>query len=132
MKKALLVMALVSTASYATYRYVSGGSSATVAHDDSLVQDRLWIDHIPKNDRDKIQLFVALTEQPAGIFLPPCCVATSIPPGPEILTSRSESPDQVARPARYWGVPWGSTFTLATFAFVAVPPLPSVAVTETV
>ena len=54
------------------------------------------------------------------------------PSGPATRTSRSASPDQLAVAPRNCGVPCGSTLTVATFAFVAVPPLPSVAVTETV
>ncbi len=47
------------------------------SHDDSgdgdtlaknVVLDRIWIDHIPRNDRDTFQIFVAITEQPFGIF----------------------------------------------------------------
>ena len=67
MKKALVVMALLSGATYAAYRWIGSDDTATVASE-SLVQDRLWIDHMPRNDRDIIQVFIALTEEPIGVF----------------------------------------------------------------
>ncbi|MBX3156641.1 MAG: hypothetical protein KF773_11615 [Deltaproteobacteria bacterium] len=47
-----------------------GGSSSDEAtvNDSNLVLDRIWIDHIPKNDRDTINVFVAITEEPFGVF----------------------------------------------------------------
>lgn len=69
MRKALVVMALLSGATYATYRWIgSDDSTAKETADASLTQDRLWIDHMPRNERDMIQLFAALTEEPIGIF----------------------------------------------------------------
>ena len=41
------------------------------ASDDSrgkLAFDRLWIDHVPRNEKDAVQVFVAITKQPIGIF----------------------------------------------------------------
>ena len=67
MKKALLVLALVSTATYTAWTRL-GGEAPVRAADKSLTLDRIWIDHLPKNDRDQIHVFAALTEQPVGIF----------------------------------------------------------------
>jgi hypothetical protein len=64
MRKALLVVAVVGAAGYGVYRW---RAPAAVAHDD-LVKDRLWVDHIPRTERDTIQIFAALTEQPVGAF----------------------------------------------------------------
>lgn len=66
MKKALIGMALVG--GVAGYLALRSGSSEEVVSDDSLIVNRIWIDHIPRDDRDTIQVFVAITEQPFGIF----------------------------------------------------------------
>jgi hypothetical protein len=71
MKKPLLILALMGTVSYGAYRMMSSPtqSEAPVAQDgEQLVLDRIWIDHIPKNDRDTIQVFVAISEEPFGVF----------------------------------------------------------------
>lgn len=67
MKKALLVIGLLSAGGYATWQWTHD-DAPVVQHDEALTLDRLWIDHIPTNDRDAIQVFVALTEQPVGLF----------------------------------------------------------------
>jgi hypothetical protein len=71
MKKPLLILALMGTVSYGGYRMLSSPeqSEAPVAQDgEQLVLDRIWIDHIPKNDRDTIQVFAAISEEPFGVF----------------------------------------------------------------
>ncbi len=67
MKKAFLVMAVVSTAAFATYKFTRS-DAPVVKTDATLTQDRIWIDHLPRNDRDTFQIFLALTEEPVGIF----------------------------------------------------------------
>jgi hypothetical protein len=67
MKKALLALALISTAGYGTYRMI-GSSDPAPADSEQLVLDRIWIDHIPRNDKDTVQVFVAITEEPFGAF----------------------------------------------------------------
>lgn len=67
MKKALLLVAALSTAGYATYRWTRSDAPA-VTTDASLTQDRIWIDHLPRNDRDVFQIFIAITEEPFGVF----------------------------------------------------------------
>lgn len=66
MKKALVVMALVSGA-YATYRWTRGAAPAQPT-DASLTRDRLWIDHVPRNDRDMVQVFIAISDEAIGVF----------------------------------------------------------------
>jgi hypothetical protein len=47
------------------------GSSApepTEPSEPKLAYDRLWIDHLPRNDRDTIEVFAALTEHSMGVF----------------------------------------------------------------
>jgi hypothetical protein len=66
MKKLLVVLLVVGTA-VAAWRWRSG-SSESEAIDDKLVFDRLWVDHMPRNDKDTIQIFAAITDEPIGIF----------------------------------------------------------------
>jgi hypothetical protein len=68
MKKALLAMVAVTAAGYGVYRWQSDGPAAQAKTDDDLITDRLWIDHLPRNDKDMIQIFAAITEEPIGIF----------------------------------------------------------------
>lgn len=35
---------------------------------DSLLVDRLWVDHLPRNERDVFNIFLVVSEQPVGIF----------------------------------------------------------------
>lgn len=67
MNKALVAAAVIGTLGYGGYRMLRGGAPAAT-DDTKLVLDRLWIDHLPRNDRDPVQVFVALTEQPIGAF----------------------------------------------------------------
>ena len=70
MKKLVLAVLVVATVAFVAVR--RGGNDSTESADavveNKLVVDRIWIDHIPRNDRDTFQLFVAITEQPFGIF----------------------------------------------------------------
>lgn len=71
MKKQLLALVLLGTVSYGGYRWLSSSdaTSAPVAKDgEQLVLDRIWIDHIPRNERDTVNVFVAITEEPFGVF----------------------------------------------------------------
>jgi hypothetical protein len=65
MKKLVLVV-VVAIVAYAGWRWQRG--SASVADDHRLALDRLWIDHMPQNPRDEISVFLAITEEPIGIF----------------------------------------------------------------
>jgi hypothetical protein len=67
MKKALLVVALVSTASYATYQWTRSATEPKAA-DKITALDRIWVDHLPKTESDTINIFAAITEDPMGIF----------------------------------------------------------------
>lgn len=74
MRKALIVTTALIGAGYMTYRSQSASSSSTVTteHDARLVKDRLWIDHVPRSETDKINVFIALSQRPrqppVGIF----------------------------------------------------------------
>jgi hypothetical protein len=36
--------------------------------DPQLVENRIWIDHMPRNDRDQISVFAALSDESFGVF----------------------------------------------------------------
>ena len=67
MKKTLLVLILVSAAVVGVWKLRSHSAPAEATESTSVL-DRIWVDHIPRSDKDVFQLFVALTEQPVGIF----------------------------------------------------------------
>ena len=64
MKKGLLLGICVVLAAAASWLW-RGDAKVT---DAKLVTDRVWVDHVPKNDRDTIQVFAALTQEPVGVF----------------------------------------------------------------
>lgn len=68
--KAFMVAVALAAGGYTTYRWQASDTPAQAMKpaSDTLVQDRLWIDHLPRNDRDTIQVFIALTQQPIGGF----------------------------------------------------------------
>jgi hypothetical protein len=71
MKKQLLALVLLGTVSYGGYRLISSGdeTAAPVVKDgETLVLDRIWIDHLPRNERDTIHVFAAISEEPFGVF----------------------------------------------------------------
>jgi hypothetical protein len=50
---------------------VYGGLRLTSSHDHHAlhdVRDRVWIDHMPRGERDTINVFLMLTRQPIGVF----------------------------------------------------------------
>lgn len=73
MKKPLLTLALLGTLSYGAYRMFGSDSKPAATQPvaeatEQLTLDRIWIDHIPRNERDTIQVFAAITEEPFGVF----------------------------------------------------------------
>lgn len=69
MKKALLAIALLGSVGYGAYRLIDrDDTTAKPADSEQLVLDRIWIDHMPRNDRDMIQVFAAISEEPFGVF----------------------------------------------------------------
>lgn len=68
-----MVVVLIAVVGYGAWRWW-GGHSERRSRDGratdgaGLVYDRLWIDHVPQSDKDTINLFVALTEEPLGVF----------------------------------------------------------------
>jgi hypothetical protein len=68
MKKAIVVLGLMAASGWGAWRWWGSSSSTEAKPDASLTLDRIWIDHIPRNDRDMVQMFAAITEQPFGGF----------------------------------------------------------------
>jgi hypothetical protein len=65
MKKLVLLAILgVATASVWSWKR----TSEPVATDHRLFADRIWIDHIPRNERDTIHIFAAISDQSIGVF----------------------------------------------------------------
>jgi hypothetical protein len=61
--KKLALIPLIAVAIY-------GGSRLTSHQHRTLhdVRDRVWIDHMPRGERDTINVFALLTQQPVGVF----------------------------------------------------------------
>ena len=69
MKKPLVVLSLVVAGVVMLARWMSGGpDEAGDGSEPGLVLNRLWLDHLPKNAKDTVNVFVAVTEQPLGVF----------------------------------------------------------------
>jgi len=64
MKKAVFAIVAVSLVGYGVYR----GSAHKPKGDASLVTNRVWIDHIPRSERDVIQIFAAISDHSIGVF----------------------------------------------------------------
>ena len=62
--KKLIVVALVSIVGVAVWRTHGAEQPQTK----KLLQDRVWIDHMPRNERDVVNVFAMLTEEPVGVF----------------------------------------------------------------
>jgi hypothetical protein len=63
MKKIIIIVAAFGVA-FAIWRARHDGDGA----DARLLADRVWLDHPPRSDTDTINVFVALTRQPVGLF----------------------------------------------------------------
>lgn len=66
MKKFVLLMILGTAAMASIWSWQRPDHEVEL--DRRLIADRLWIDHIPRNDKDVIHLFAMLSEQSAGVF----------------------------------------------------------------
>jgi len=64
MRKLLIVTAALAGAGYGAYRWQASAPTVSTDHDTRLVKDRLWIDHIPRGETDKMNVFVALSQRP--------------------------------------------------------------------
>jgi len=65
--KKLLILILVILGAYLFWRWWSADAAVT-DRGEKLVFNRVWVDHLPKSETDTIQAFVAITDEPMGIF----------------------------------------------------------------
>jgi hypothetical protein len=68
MKKPLVVLGAVAVGALAIKLWTGGGAGGGSDSEPRLVVNRIWVDHLPRNDQDTINAFAALTRQPLGIF----------------------------------------------------------------
>jgi len=65
----LLLIAVTAGVGFGAWRWHAHSVAVKSEPTDAkLVQNRLWIDHMPKNDRDTIQVFVTLSDESLGVF----------------------------------------------------------------
>jgi hypothetical protein len=57
---------MISVAALSVWSYRHTGEPSATAN--RLFADRIWIDHVPKNDKDTINVFAAISEHSAGVF----------------------------------------------------------------
>jgi hypothetical protein len=63
MRKTLLVASAAAVVGYCAYRWQAADEVTPAA--DELVQNRLWADHLPAHERDRVHVFAAL-DHPVG------------------------------------------------------------------
>jgi hypothetical protein len=63
----LFIFILIVLAVYLVWRW-RRSDVAALDRGQTLVFDRLWVDHLPTSETDPAQVFAAVTEQPIGIF----------------------------------------------------------------
>ena len=61
--KKLILLAVISVAAVAVWSHDRSDQLPR-----SILKDRLWIDHMPRNERDMIDVFLVLDEHPVGAF----------------------------------------------------------------
>jgi hypothetical protein len=66
-KTKLVGLVAAAVATYSVWHSVRGGGEDTETSA-KLAFDRLWIDHVPRGETDKINVFVALGEEAIGVF----------------------------------------------------------------
>ncbi len=66
MKKPLVLVMLVAVVVVSAWAWRRTGASQ--ADSQQLFADRVWIDHVPRSDKDTIQAFVAISEHSVGAF----------------------------------------------------------------
>ena len=70
--KKLLALAAIAAAGFGAYRWHEHGKAVDATEvgtsDAKLVRDRVWIDHLPRNDRESVEIFLAVSRQAIGVF----------------------------------------------------------------
>lgn len=67
MKKSLLLVIAVTVAVASVWGWRHTGEPASAARN-RLLADRIWIDHVPRNDKDTINVFAMVSKRAAGVF----------------------------------------------------------------
>lgn len=68
MKKLSWILVLL-VAGYLAWRWWRGAADGAAAdRGQTLLYDRVWVDHLPASQTDAFDLFAAVTEQPIGVF----------------------------------------------------------------
>lgn len=65
MKKLVLLVILGTAAAASIWSWTR---TESVERADRLLADRFWIDHVPRNDKDTINVFAMISEHAAGVF----------------------------------------------------------------
>jgi hypothetical protein len=65
---ALVVAAATTVGVWHAYRGDDTTVESRTAEEQQLVFDRIWIDHLPKTETDKVQIFILLGDNELGIF----------------------------------------------------------------
>ncbi|HUJ59551.1 MAG TPA: hypothetical protein VLX92_13690 [Kofleriaceae bacterium] len=63
--KTWLMLGVLGAVGVAGWKFHASESEAT---DGKILRDRIWIDHMPRSQRDMIEAFAVLSEQPVGVY----------------------------------------------------------------
>lgn len=66
--KKLLVLALISGTAYGAWNVLGSSGEERAASSDLKPTDRLWLDRLPRTERDTINVFVTITDERLGVF----------------------------------------------------------------
>ena len=64
----LIAVAVLSVVGFAAWRWHASTATTPETLDARVLKDRVWIDHVPRNDRDIVNVFAVLTRDPVGVF----------------------------------------------------------------
>lgn len=72
MRNLLTVSAALACVAGGIYWWTSNEATVSSEHDSTLVRDRVWVDHMPRSETDKMNVFLALSQRPRqpplGVF----------------------------------------------------------------
>lgn len=68
MTKALIAVAALGATLGVWHWRTRGGDDATIDATGKLAHNRLWIDHMPKHERDVVQVFALIDAESIGVF----------------------------------------------------------------
>ena len=68
MNKPLALIATASLAAASLWALHHRGDAPASGNQASLLADRLWLDHVPRNDKETVNIFVLVSDQAHGVF----------------------------------------------------------------